>query len=344
MNKTPKASIIIAVGPWNSYLDESIAHCKKLNYPDYEIIVLPDEYEGIPLEGVTIIPTGKKSSPGYKRDLGAQNSSGEILAFLDDDAYPITDWLTKAVEVFQSDESIGAVGGPAVTPPSDGIGPQASGLIYSSCLVGGTYRFRYIPQARREVDDYPTCNLLVRRDIFEAIGGFDTGFWPGEDTKLCLEITIRMKKKIVYDPGVFVYHHRRRMYKPHLRQVWNYGLHRGHFVKRFPETSFRLSYFLPSIWVIGLLTGWITYWIHSILFGLYLGVIVFYLAIALGTALLSNPYETGHPDSGQLSFGDNIKLRWYIFSGLAATHFVYGAWFIRGLLASHLPEEQSLRD
>ena len=344
MKQNPRVSIIIAVGQWNAFLDESMPYCKNQDYPDYEIIVLPDEYNGKAIDGVKIIPTGRKSSPGYKRDVGAQNATGEILAFLDDDAYPVREWISSAVKVFLSDSDIAAVGGPAVTPPNDGLSQMASGLIYSSALVGGTYRFRYIVQTRREVDDYPTCNLLVRKDIFDTIGGFETSFYPGEDTKLCLEITKTQKKKIVYDPDVLVYHHRRRMYKPHLRQVWNYGLHRGYFVKRFPETSFRPSYFLPSLWVLGVLTGWLGYFITPWLGYLYLGVIIFYLLVALWTTMTIDVTETEVGEKLAESFTSMAKLHWYVFSGLVATHFVYGLWFIRGLLSKQLPEEKSSRE
>ena len=336
--KQPKVSIIIAVGKWNSNLDECLKYCREVVYPSYEIIVLPDDYSGNPPDKVIIIPTGK-TSPGAKRDIGAENSTGEILAFLDDDTYPVRDWLSKAVEIFVNDQSVGSVGGPAVTPPNDDLSQQASGLVYSSWLVGGTYRYRYVPQARREVDDYPTCNLLVRKDVFDTLGGFDTHFWPGEDTKLCLEIVRKLNKKIIYDPGVLVYHHRRKLFHPHLKQVWNYGLHRGHFVKRFPETSFRLSYFLPSLWVLGVLFGWIGYFIHPLLGTIYLGVIVFYLLMALFTALSVDVSEADISKTKHYDLSSQIKLRWDVFWGLLVTHFVYGLWFLRGLLVSKLPEE-----
>lgn len=334
----PKVSIVIAVGKWNKNLDECLAYCGKLDYPNLEIIVLPDEYSGTPPENVTIISTGF-TSPGNKRDIGGKHSTGEIIAFLDDDTFPVTDWLSKAVDIFQNDSTVGAVGGPAVTPANDDLSQQASGLVYSSWLVGGTYRYRYVPQARREVDDYPTCNLLVRKDVFDSLGGFDTHFWPGEDTKLCLEITKKLNKKIIYDPGVLVYHHRRKLFRPHLKQVWNYGLHRGYFVKRFPETSLRLSYFLPSLWALGVLFGWLGFFIHPILGYIYLGVIGIYLLAALGTALAVDISEADITKTTHYDVLSQIALRWNVFWGLLVTHFVYGLWFIGGLLVSRLPEE-----
>ena len=38
------------------------------------------------------------------------------------------------------------------------------------------------------VSDYPTVNLFVRKKIFLKVGGFVEDFWPGEDTKFCLDL------------------------------------------------------------------------------------------------------------------------------------------------------------
>ncbi len=95
-------------------------------------------------------------------------------------------------------------------------------------------------------------NLAVRKSDFVKIGGFDSHFWPGEDTKLCLDLTHKLGKQIVYDPKVLVYHHRRPLLFPHLRQNGNFGLHRGFFARILPETSFKLIYFLPSLLILGL--------------------------------------------------------------------------------------------
>ena len=111
------------------------------------------------------------------------HAKGEILAFLDDDAYPVKDWLKNAVKNF-SDPQVAAVGGPAVTPEEDSDLQKTSGLIYSSVLVSGNFTYRYIPGKRQEVEDYPSCNFLVRKSVMQELGGFNTNFWPGEDTKL----------------------------------------------------------------------------------------------------------------------------------------------------------------
>jgi cellulose synthase/poly-beta-1,6-N-acetylglucosamine synthase-like glycosyltransferase len=313
--------VIIPLKRDNIYIRETLDHLRRLDYPDFEVIVLPDEphYWG---DDIRVIPTGP-IGPAAKRDVALLEAQGEILAFLDDDTYPESDWLRKAVRYFE-DEAVAAVGGPAVTPPDDGPMQQASGHVYSSPLGGGTYAYRYVPRGRREVDDYPTCNLLVRRWVLEKLGGFDTRFWPGEDTKLCLEITRDLGMKILYAPEVLVYHHRRPLFRPHLRQVRSYALHRGYFAKRFPETSLRLSYFLPTLLVAGVTGGGVIALVFPPLRPFYLAGLFVYLIAVISSATVSSRHPLLTP---------------LVAGGIIATHLVYGIWFVAGLLASKLSEE-----
>ena len=322
LREYPMVSIVIAVGPYNDNLVESINACLHLDYPNYEVLVYPDEPFEWNDDRVRVRATGKVD-PSTKRDLAIEDARGEILAFLDDDAYPLTNWLKSAVRNFCRPEVAG-VGGPAVTPPSDSIACQASGDIYASPLVGGTYTYRYIQGRYREVDDYPTCNLLVRKDVFEKVGGFDTRFWPGEDTFFCLKVVHELKLKMVYEPDALVYHHRRPVYAGHLRQIKSYALHRGYFVKHYPETSLKPAYFMPSALVLGVSFGWLTGFVWQPLFWFYAGVLGFYLLAAFLYSLLSF-----HP----------LRI-WYTFSGIVASHFAYGIYFIRGLLARRLREDK----
>jgi GT2 family glycosyltransferase len=249
----PAVSIVIPLKEINSYLREALPHHAGLDGGPYEIVVLPDDAAGENLPGVRLIPTGRVG-PAEKRDIGAKEARGEILAFIDDDAYPRADWLRNGLRHFE-DPSVGAVGGPAVTPETDSLLQRTSGAVYTSWMGGGPYAYRYIPIGpAREIDDFPTVNLIVRKSAFEAVGGFDTHYWPGEDTKFCLDL-IKKGWKIIYDPEVLVWHHRRASLFNHVKQVWRYAVHRGHFARRFPETSRRLSYLMPTMLVLFLTAG-----------------------------------------------------------------------------------------
>ncbi|MFH0790514.1 MAG: glycosyltransferase, partial [Candidatus Omnitrophota bacterium] len=272
-------SIIIAVKTWQKNLEDCVGKCLQLDFSDFEILILPDQRlsRDIPDSRVKVIPTGPVN-PAKKRDIALKYARGQIIAFLDDDAYPEQDWLKNAVRNFD-DECIAAVGGPAVTPGTDSLNQVASGLVYSALLVSGKYVYRYRPGKRIQVDDYPSCNFLVRKSVMDELGGFNTDFWPGEDTKLCRDITKILGKKIIYDPSVLVSHHRRSLYRPHLNQIANYAFHRGYFVKRYPETSFRIPYFIPSLFLSGLLAGAILSLFFAGLRPVYLFCLFLYLSL-----------------------------------------------------------------
>ncbi|MFZ3062540.1 MAG: glycosyltransferase family 2 protein, partial [Actinomycetota bacterium] len=197
------------------------------------------------------------------------------------------------------------------------------GAIYESRLGGGTLTYRYLPKTLREVDDHPSVNFLVRKDIFEKVGGFNSSYWPGEDTKLCLDIT-KLGKKIVYDPDVLVWHHRRRLFLPHLKQVANYAVHRGYFVKTYPQTSLRITYFLPSLLVLGLAGGLALSFFSRALLVAYLIAVAIYFTALLFSALWTTLMRT------------NILIGLLVIPGIFTTHLTYGVYFIKGLLTREL--------
>ena len=327
-----RVDIIVPVKEINNYIYEAVPEILDLDYENFGIIIFPDTFDGD--EYLTIRKTNKlriistgNIGPAQKRDLALKYSDADIFAFLDDDAYPRRDWLKNAVKHFENPD-IAAVGGPAITPPNNSFYQRVSGAVFLSKISGGNPE-RYWPMGKvREVDDWPSVNLLVRRDIFEKIGGFNSAYWPGEDTKLCLDI-IKMGKKIVYDPDVVAWHHRREGLKRHLRQIGRYGLHRGFFAKKFPETSRRLKYFIPSFFVIFLI---LAIPLHSyfcavkscvlleIFDNLFFAGIAIYL-ISLGTAFCQINRK-------EKNIAISLVSLFYIF----LTHIWYGIRFLQGFL------------
>ena len=68
------ASIIIACKTIDSDIDKCIAECLKLDYSNYEIIVLPDYDEKVAYSGILVVPTGPVK-PSVKRNLGMEKAS-----------------------------------------------------------------------------------------------------------------------------------------------------------------------------------------------------------------------------------------------------------------------------
>jgi cellulose synthase/poly-beta-1,6-N-acetylglucosamine synthase-like glycosyltransferase len=319
----PRISIVVPTRDIDWMIEECVAKCGELNYSEYDIRLVPDRAAEIdlPRPGSRVIASGQVG-PAIKRNLAVEDSTAEIIAFIDGDAFPEYDWLRNAVPYFE-DESIAAVGGPAITPNRDNRRQHAGGAVFSATMVSGNTRYRYRPHALREVDDYPTVNLLVRKSDFEAVGGFHTEFWPGEDTVLCHKLTQDLTKRIVYVPNVLVYHHRRALFVPHLRQVYSYAVHRGFFVKKFPETSRKPLFFVPTLFVLALLAGLAASFFSTVFLIAYLSAVGLYLSLVLVSSIKT------------LSLSTNFL----VFPGIIATHITYGVGFLVGLLSSKMKEQ-----
>lgn len=247
----PRASVIIPLHRDGAVFRKCLA--QTLSMPartDFEVIVVSDRpVEDLPQE-VTFIVTGSSvdTSPAEKRDIAVASSRGEFLAFIDDDAYPHLQWLDRALSSLEEPD-VDAVGGPGITPPESGWKEKLGGAIYESILGSGPLRHRFTAIGEPRVsDDLPAYNLVLSRKVLDAVGGWGSTFYGGEDTKLCLEL-IGANFTLQHHPSVLVFHHRRAVLMPHLRQVGNVGRHRGFFVRRFPLTSKRAYYFLPALLV-----------------------------------------------------------------------------------------------
>ncbi len=290
--KEPLFSIVIPFMAVNDYLVETCGKLKELKNQNFELIVVPNadspELQKL-LVGIEnqIIPAGD-ISPAVKRDMGVRVARGKYIAFIDDDAFPNNDWLDVA-EKYLTRREISALGGPQITPPKNTFWQKVSGAMFLSPLSGMAIR-RYCSYRKPcMVDDWPTVNFFVKKSVFEESGGFDSKYWPGEDTKLCLDIIKKLQKKILYVPDLQVFHHRREGLKKHLKQIGGYGLHRGYFAKVFPETSahFKTMYFVPSLWFLFLFFWPFLYFIDPIFLKLYfLGIAIYLSAIVVSTLMI----------------------------------------------------------
>lgn len=319
--KKIRVSVIIPVRTITPYLKEAVYHLRRQDPKVFEILVITDKKENYP--GVMVIPSGDPG-PAYKRNLAAAKARGEILAFLDDDSYPGKNWLCAALKVFSGLKDIAAACGPTLTPPADNERQKASGWVWSSWLgswAAGLHRNRLM--ARREVDDFPSVNLFVRKKDFESVGGFDVYHWPGEDTKLCLDLVGR-GKKIIYDPQIIVYHHRREVFLPHLKQISRYALRRGLFARKFPKTSLRFGYLLPSFFAYGLVFGSVLCFIFPLIRSIFIVAVAAYalaIFITFGEVLLKEK---------------NYKIALLAVLAIPLTHLVYGFLFPAGFLRKDL--------
>ncbi|MBI2109885.1 glycosyltransferase, partial [Candidatus Woesearchaeota archaeon] len=240
-----KFSVIIPFRKLDEYAKEAVDGVLKQGYKDYELILLPDEKIENKWKNkkIKIIVTGAVK-PARKRNIGSRNSKGELLAFVDSDAVAREDWLENSLRYFK-DKNIGAAGGPNVIPKGANLWEHVSGDILGS-FACGTASIRYKVYNRvKEVKELPSCNLLVRKEAFIKLGGFDETLLTAEDSKLCFDLKEKLGMKVIYGPDVLVYHHRRNSIQGHLRQMWIYGRDIAWLLKK-EFKLWKLYYGLPT--------------------------------------------------------------------------------------------------
>jgi cellulose synthase/poly-beta-1,6-N-acetylglucosamine synthase-like glycosyltransferase len=275
-------------------------------------------------EKIKVIIIDEKGQ-GHKKNAGLSHASGEICAFIDDDAYPNQDWIKNSIKYF-GDPDVVAVGGPGVTPPNDNFMQKAGGLIYELPIGSGKISFRYASAKKKtKVDELPGYNLFVRTSFLREIGGINVKYRSGEDSILSNRI-VKLGKKFTYADDVVVYHHRRPLFRSHLKQVSTYALHRGYFAKKYPETSAKLSYLLPStlLIIIGIWS----------LFGILIpGFLLPLIALISGYLILC--FMAASIKS------KDLKLSSIVCIGIPLTHLVYAVYFIKGVLTKELGSRPS---
>ena len=142
------------------------------------------------------------------RNIGLKAATGEIIAFLDDDAFAYPGWLEN-VRVTYTDETIGAVGGRALNnqPGEEVLGVNEIGRLKPNGLLTGY--FAADPGGVIEVDHVMGCNMSFRRGVVAQLGGFREDY-PGisgvrEDSDMCLRVKA-LGYKILFNPAACVDH------------------------------------------------------------------------------------------------------------------------------------------
>ena len=165
-------------------------------------------------------------NPATRRNRAVSVSSGEILAFIDDDAIAHPRWLATAVAYLDAHPGVLALGGPDSAPPDSTPAELMSETLLSARFIGSGVAAH---EGRRGVFEIRSpsaialVNLFVRRAAFT---GFDEGIgYIGEDTGLIDSLMDR--GRVIYHEGVIVHHRRRAFPGPYLRQRWRYRVKTG---------------------------------------------------------------------------------------------------------------------
>ena len=226
----PLISVVVCSFNGSRTIGECLEAIGNICYPAFEVIVVDDgstdDTAAIAAQyDATLIRTPNHGL-SHARNVGWQAASGEIIAYIDDDAYPDPDWLIYIADTFRNGNYAG-VGGPNVLPPHDGS--------IAACVANSPGGPRHVLLTDTEAEHIPGCNMAFVRTALEAIGGFDERFRvAGDDVDICWRLQER-GWKLGFSPSAQVWHHRRSSVRAYLRQQKAYGEAEALLEKKWPQ-------------------------------------------------------------------------------------------------------------
>ncbi len=226
----PGVSVVVCSHNGARTLGNCLDALGALKYPDFEVIVVDDgSTDGTAAiareRGHTVLSTGGVGL-SEARNVGLRAAGGEIVAYIDDDAFPDADWLTYLAATFLSSPHAG-VGGPNVTPREDGW--------LARCVANAPGGPIHVLLTDHEAEHIPGCNMAFRRNVLLSIGGFDARFRAaGDDVDVCWRLQ-DAGHTLGFSPGALVWHHRRGSVRAYWRQQAGYGRAEALLEQKWPE-------------------------------------------------------------------------------------------------------------
>jgi len=217
--KNPKVSVVVCAYNAERTMEPCLVSLEKLNYPNYEVIVVNDGSNDRTREiseKFSYIRLINQENKGLSaaRNVGIAAATGEIVAFTDSDCVADPDWLNYLVTTYVR-SGRAAVGGPNFPPPEDTLVPSAVAV-----SPGGPTHVLLNDEVAEHI---PGCNMAFRKSALEEISGFDPVFRAaGDDVDLCWRLQ-NQGYQIGFSPAAVVWHFRRNTVNAYLNQQRGYG-------------------------------------------------------------------------------------------------------------------------
>ena len=294
----PFISVIICSCNGSATIRDCIEGLQHLDYPDFEVIIVDDGSTDNLAAIVKEYPVKLIRTPNMglscARNTGYHHAKGEIVAYIDDDAYPDPHWLRYLADAFLSSSHAG-IGGPNILPSEDGF--------IATCVANAPGGPVHVLFDDEQAEHIPGCNMSFRKAALMEIGGFDPVYRAaGDDVDICWRLQ-NAGKTIGFHPAALVWHHRRNSLKAYWKQQKGYGKAEALLEAKWPE---RYNGFGHITWTGRIYGNGFTLPINlkkgKVFYGTW------------GTALFQSIYQPAH------GFLNAIPLmpEWYLFSVILA--------------------------
>jgi GT2 family glycosyltransferase len=215
----PSISVVVCAYNAAKTLDECLRHTCALDYSRLEVLVVDDGSTDATAEIAARYPRVRLVGIAHAglataRNEGLRQATGELVAYLDSDAYPSPEW-PYYLALGMDNPAVGGVGGPNLPPPGDSPGAQRVAR-----APGGPL---HVLLSDDRAEHVPGCNMAFWRQVLIETGGFDPVYTSaGDDVDVCWRVLDR-GWEIAFHPAAVVWHHRRSGLAPYVKQQLGYG-------------------------------------------------------------------------------------------------------------------------
>ncbi len=209
------ASVGVVTYERPTFVARCIEHLLAQTRPPLEIIVVDssssDDTERMvrdrfPMVRYEVCPSGRGAT-ATARNICYRIARGDVIAFIDDDAFAEPEWLERLLPSF-GDPTVGGVGGRQIRgqPGETDEGLDAIGKLLADGTL--TANFTADPGTTVAVDHLLGANMAIRRSVLDELGGIRDGYAGTcirEETDLCLRVA-HAGYRLLYDPDAVVEH------------------------------------------------------------------------------------------------------------------------------------------
>ena len=226
----PTCTFVIPTHNRPRQLSDCLDAVAALDYPRelVDVIVVGDGYGPVGHRPDATFIHQDPRGPSPARNEGVCAASGDLIAFMDDDCRPARDWLRRLVESWRR-EPTAAVGGYTVNALAGNRYARASQVIID---IG----YRQNGDEPNAARFFTTNNMVLTREQFLAIGGFDETFWTSEDRDLA-DRWLERGWPMRYEPEALIFHGHAMGLRGYVRQHFEYGRGSERFWRKRAESG-----------------------------------------------------------------------------------------------------------
>jgi GT2 family glycosyltransferase len=235
-------SIIIVNFNGRMLLENCLDSVIKTNYPNFHVIVVDNgsseditelirHYSQESTVKISLIKNKKNLGFAEANNIGFKQCSGKYVAFLNNDTVVDSNWLQSMVAILENNEKVAAVQSVLLT--KDGLRVDSVGGVMD---IFGTAEDKVVPLGNLnhwvasnsdKIFSFCAAAVLIRRDVFVAVGGFDSRFFAYyEDVDLSWRIRLH-GYSLVIDTNSVVYHMRSGTSKRFKTKMFDFHLYKN---------------------------------------------------------------------------------------------------------------------